>query len=196
MSARTLATLLLVLLAGAPLVGETRPGQGTAQPSAGSARHYFTDVALVDQDGHERRLYSDLMAGRVVIVNSFFTTCDGVCPMMAKSLEEIQRYLGDRLGKDVYMLSISVDPANDTPPRVKDFSRRYNARPGWYFLTGKPENVELALRKLGQYVATKEEHTNVIVIGNDRTGLWKKAFGMAPADQLIPVVRSVVEDKG
>ncbi len=201
---RRLAVQELPLLAALALVvtclGGSAAGQGDrlgpAAAGQDAAHAYFTDVVLVDQDGKRHRLYSDLIAGKVVVVNSFFTTCEGVCPMMAKSLAEIQSYLGDRLGKDVYMLSISVDAANDTPPRVKEFSRRYEARPGWFFLTGDQQNVDFALRKLGQYAEQKEAHTNVIVIGNERTGLWKKAFGMAPVDQLLPIVRSVVEDKG
>ena len=159
-----------------------------------SAQKYFTDVELIDQDGKALRLYSDLIKGKVVIINAMFTSCKGVCPPMTHNMEQIQDWLGNRLGKDVRLLSFSVDPDTDTPPVLKEFASKYHARPGWHFLTGKKENLEFALRKLGQYVEVREDHTNIFIIGNDRTGLWKKAFGLAQPDSLIKVIESVLED--
>ena len=160
------------------------------------AQKYFTDVVLVNQDGKEMRLYSDLLKGNVVIINAMFTSCNGVCPPMSRNMEMIQERLGDRLGKGVQLLSFSVDPAVDTPPVLKQYARRFHAKPGWQFLTGKRENLEVALRKLGQYVEVREDHTNIFIIGNERTGLWKKAFGLANPQELIKVVESVLNDDG
>jgi protein SCO1/2 len=115
---------------------------------------------------------------------------------MGSTFAKIQDRLGDRLGKDVHLISISVDPVNDTPAKLKEFAARFKARPGWFFLTGTKENVDAALRKLGQYVETRESHQNLFLIGNDRTGLWKKAFGLARPEDIFPVVDSVVNDKG
>jgi protein SCO1 len=176
----------------APPIKPQSPNQEAASPS----QKYFTDVALINQDGESMRLYSDLLKGKVVVINPFFASCTGVCPAMNKNLEKIQEALGDRLGKDAYIISITVDPANDTPPLLKEYSKRFNAKRGWYFLTGKKENVDLALYKLGQYVNAKEDHSNIIIIGNDLTGLWKKAFGLAKPEDLIEVVGSVLNDKG
>ena len=81
-----------------------------------------------------------------------FTTCTGACPVMSGTMAKIQDHLGDRVGKDVRLISISVDPVNDTPAKLKEYAARFHARPGWYFLTGSKENVEAALRKLGQWV--------------------------------------------
>jgi protein SCO1/2 len=160
------------------------------------AQKYFSDVELVDQDGRKLRFYSDVLKGKTVVVNAFFTTCTSVCPPMNRSMEKIQQALGERAGKDVFLVSISVDPETDTPPRLKEYAAKFHAGPGWVFLTGKKENVEWALYKLGQYVEAKDDHTTVIIIGNEATGLWKKALGMAKADALIEVVNSVAEDKG
>ena len=77
----------------------------------------------------------------------------------------------------------------------KEYAKKLNARPGWYFLTGEKANVDFALRKLGQYVENKQDHTNIFIIGNERTGLWKKAFGLAKPDELIKVVDSVIDDQ-
>ena len=201
---------LLVLCFGYTL-GTTRvrsePGQGNAgtqgnskQQPAGAAEQsgaqkYFTDVVLINQNGEKMRFYSDLLKGKVVIINSFFATCQGSCLPMNRNLEKIQQALGDHVGKDVFILSISVDPLMDTPPKLKDYAKKLNARPGWYFLTGDKENVEFALKKLGQFVDNKQDHLNIFIIGNERTGLWKKAFGLAQSDELMKVVESVLNDQ-
>ena len=168
----------------------------TASEEASPAQKYFTDVELLNQNGEKVRLYSDVLKGKTVVVNAFFTTCTSVCPPMNRNMERIQEALGDRVGKDVFLVSISVDPEVDTPARLKDYAKKFHAGPGWIFLTGKKENLDWALYKLGQYVENKDDHTTVFIVGNERTGLWKKAFGMANVAELIQVVESVVNDKG
>ncbi|HWC77909.1 MAG TPA: SCO family protein [Blastocatellia bacterium] len=172
------------------------PKTSNTPPSNRAAENYFTDVALINQNGEKMRLYSDLLKGKVVIINTFFTSCQTVCPPMTRGLAQIQEWLGDRLGKDVRMISISVDPATDTPPKLKQFGERFQARPGWFFLTGEKDNLELALRKIGQFVDNRDEHQTILIIGNERTGLWKKALGMARPEELIKIVESVLNDKG
>jgi protein SCO1/2 len=159
------------------------------------AQTYFTDVVLVNQDGEKMRFYSDVLKGKTVIISSFFTTCTSVCPPMNRTLEKIQNALGDRLGRDVFIVSISVDPETDTPPRLKAYSNKFHAKPGWLFLTGKKENVDWALYKVGQYVEAKDDHVTGIIIGNEATGLWKKAFGLGKVDELLEIIESVSNDK-
>jgi protein SCO1/2 len=161
-----------------------------------AARSYFGDIPLVDQSGRTQRLYSDLLADRSVVIDVMFTSCTGVCPVMSRTFAHLQDWLGDRLGRDVHLISISVDPENDTPAKLAEYAARYKARPGWYFLTGSKENVEAALRKLGQKAGNREDHQNLFLIGNDRTGLWKKAFGLAKPEEIQPIVESVVNDRG
>ncbi|HYG78912.1 MAG TPA: SCO family protein [Pyrinomonadaceae bacterium] len=176
-----------VFLCGTPVAAQDARQQ--------AAQKYFTDVELVNQDGEKMRLYSDLLKDRVVVINFFFATCKGTCLPMNRSIQKVQDVLGDRLGKDAYIISISVDPTVDTPPRLKEYAGKINARPGWYFMTGDKASVEFALKKLGQYVANREDHTNIVLIGNERTGLWKKAFGLAKSDELNKVVESVLNDR-
>jgi len=175
--------------------GAAQSKNAQGEEKASPARNYFTDVQLINQDGKPMRFYSDLLKDKVVIINTFFTTCTSVCPPMSRNLERVQSWLGERLGKDVHIISISVDPSVDTPPRLKDYAQKYKARPGWFFVTGNKENAEFALRKIGQFVESKDDHSTVIIIGNLRTGLWKKAMGMAKPEDLIKVVESVVDDK-
>lgn len=174
---------------------ETNPQQPSLPAEQSPAQKYFTDVVLTNQNGEKVRFYSDLLAGKVVIINSFFATCKGVCLPMNRNLEKIQEAFGERVGKDLYIISISVDPTIDTPPRLKEYAKKLNARPGWSFVTGDKQNVEFALKKLGHFVNERENHLNIFIIGNERTGLWKKAIGLAPSDQLVKVVESVLNDK-
>ena len=170
------------------------PAQTTQEQSV--AAKYFSDVELINQDGQKVRFYSDVLKGKTVVVNAFFTTCTSVCPPMNRSMEKIQEAFGDRVGKDVLLVSLTVDPATDTPARLKEYAAKFHAGPGWMFLTGKKENLDWALYKLGQYVENKDDHKTVMIIGNEATGLWKKAFGMARVDELIQLVKQVADDKG
>ena len=160
------------------------------------ARTYFTDTVLINQDGERVRFYTDLMKDKTVIIDTFFATCVASCLPLNRNLAQIQEALGDRLGKDAHILSISVDPAVDTPTALKAYAKKLNARPGWHFLTGDKESVDLILKKLGQFVDDKNNHMNMFLIGNDRTGLWKKAFGLAKSEELMKVVESVLNDPG
>lgn len=172
----------------------------TAKPNAPSAemrataQKYFTDVELINQNGERVRLYSDVLKDRVVVINAFFATCQGSCLPMNRNLEKVQEAFKERVGKDLYIISISVDPTVDTPAALKDYAKKLNAAPGRLFLTGEKANVDLALRKLGQYVEQREQHTNIFIIGNERTGLWKKAFGLAQAEELVKIIESVLND--
>jgi protein SCO1/2 len=167
-----------------------------AKTARDPAHAYFGDIPLVNQDGETMRLYSDLIRDKSVVIDVMFTGCTGACPVMSRTFAHVQDWLGDRLGKDVYLISISVDPVNDTPAKLKEYAAGFKAKPGWFFLTGKPEDVHAALGKLGQAVENPESHKNLFLIGNDRTGLWKKAMGLAAPEEILPIVESVVNDRG
>jgi protein SCO1/2 len=196
-----LAAVMAVFLLAALLPGRTVSAQGPSAKSGpdmrldpAKAEEYFPDVELVDQDGETVRFYSDLIEGKSVVINVFFTSCVGVCPVLSQKVAAIQEKLGDRLGKEVHLISISVDPETDTVQRLKVYAARFKARPGWYFLGGKKENIDWALQKLGQYVKDKEGHSNILLVGNSRTGRWKKIFGLAPPAELVEAVLEVLND--
>ncbi len=178
---------LLAILVCLPLAASD------AKPSASAS--YFANLKLVDQDGNSVDLYS-LMQGRTIVMHSFFATCVASCPIMTKTLSAVQERFADHVGKDLVLVSITVDPANDTPAKLKAYARNMNAKPGWYFLTGTKEQVDAALRKIGQYAEGRDNHTNILLIGNDKTGLWKKAFGLAKVSEILPIVDSVLNDDG
>ena len=191
----TLITIAAILAFGCGLTVAAQETQTPGTNADTSAKKYFTDVVLVNQNGEKMRFYSDLLQGKVVIINSFFATCAGSCLPLTRNLEKLQQALGNRMGKDVYILSISVDPTVDTPTSLKAYAKKLNAGPGWHFLTGDKESVDFALKKIGHFVDSKESHLNIFIIGNERTGLWKKAFGLAKSDELVKVVDSVLNDQ-
>ncbi len=192
--------VLAILVFGGSLSVAAQTGNPTKpasfqNASESPAHKYFTDVVLLNQNGERMRFYSDLLQNKVVIIDSFFATCQGSCLPMNRNLEKLQEALGDHVGKDVFIISISVDPGVDTPASLKEYAKKLHAKPGWYFLTGDKQNVDFALNKLGQYVNDKQDHLNIFIIGNERTGLWKKAFGLARSDELVKVVESVLNDQ-
>lgn len=196
LQARTLFLLSLLLLAPAAAPdAAAAPSERPAREVA-AARGYFTDTELIDQDGRVQRFYSDLLEGKVVVIDSVFTTCTLVCPVLGQKMRALQDAAGDRLGDDVNLISISVDPETDTPARLHAFGEQFGARDGWYFLTGSRENVERVLAKLGFAVEDRESHSTILLMGNERTGMWKKTNGLSPGGELVELFRGVLDDSG
>ncbi|HYC90769.1 MAG TPA: SCO family protein [Thermoanaerobaculia bacterium] len=167
---------------------------GKQRAEATPAAQYFGTLPLVDQNGRSVDLYRDLLHGRTVVMNAFFADCKMTCPVMASAYRAIQSRFAGRLGRDLVLISITVDPASDTPPKLKALAAQLEAKEGWYFLSGSPEQVHAALRRIGLYAENRDGHSNLFLIGNDRTGLWKKALGVAGIDAVVDVVASVVDD--
>jgi len=159
------------------------------------AERYFGDVLLTNQDGKQLRLYTDILKGNVVIINAFYSTCSGVCRVTIPVFKQLQESLGERVGKDVRLVSITVDPENDNPEVLRKYAAGVGARPGWDFLTGDKQTVDQVLYKLGLYAEAKEDHSNIFIVGNEPTGLWKKVLGIAPPYEIRRSVESVLDDR-
>ncbi|HVF89372.1 MAG TPA: SCO family protein, partial [Blastocatellia bacterium] len=170
------------------------PGGDTGK-AAESAARYFPNTELLTQENKPVRFFDDLLKGKVVLINFAFSTCTGVCSPMTANLAKVQEYLGDRVGRDINMITISVDPLVDTPEVLKKYASSFKVKPGWYFLTGKKENIDLVLKKLGGYVADKSQHSGVLIVGNVETGEWSKVFAMAKASEIADIVRKVADSK-
>jgi protein SCO1/2 len=149
-------------------------------PAARSAEwrgNYFPNVVLTDQDGKKHRFYDDLLRDKIVTINFMFTTCKDICPLDTANLLRVQELLGDRVGKDFFMYSISIDPENDSPEALKRYMETYGVKPGWKFLTGRKEDVDLLISKLAMRVSTPgkpQDHDTSIRLGNERLGQWIK----------------------
>jgi len=140
-------------------------------------RKYFTDLPLLTQDGKAVRFYTDVLRGRLVLISFIYTNCTEICPILMHNLVDVQEKLGARFGKDVFFVSISVDPEDDTPEELKKYAERYEAKPGWTFLTGKKENVDWVIYKLGQYTPDFEDHSMTFLLGDVKNARWAKLKG-------------------
>jgi protein SCO1/2 len=160
------------------------------------AESYFTNTLITDQNGNNLQLYSDILKDKTVIISSFSTTCQGACPVISRTLQKIQEAFPDNLGKDLFIVSITLDSETDTIEKLDEYARKLEAKSGWLFLTGDKKKVDFVLKKFGLYSDSKEKHKNTLIIGKEKTGLWKKAFGLADEKDLIKIVKSVLNDKG
>ena len=102
---------------------------------------YFPNVVLTTHLGKEVRFYDDLIKGKIVTINFMFTTCPKVCPRITENLVKVQKLLGHRVGRDIFMYSITLDPEYDTSPVLKKYAKIHHVGAGWLFLTGKPDDI-------------------------------------------------------
>jgi len=159
------------------------------------AEEYFTDITLVTHNGNSQRFYKDLLKDKVVIIHSFFSSCKSSCPVSMRLMGGIQERFSDKMGKELHILSFSLDPETDTPLKLKSYAKELNVGPGWNLISGNKHNINAALKKIGHYVENIDAHKNTIIIGNEATGLWKKVFLLAGRDSVDNVIRSVLEDE-
>lgn len=179
---------------------EAAPSASTPTPTTDKPRNgaaiYLADLPLIDQNGKPVDLYKDYIAGRRIVLHSFFARCEGSCPVMMTTLQALQKQLGPRLGKDVHIVSITVDPDHDTPQVMADYARRVQAKPGWHFLSGNSAQVTTALRRIGQYTDAPENHMNLIIVGNDTSGDWRKVHGLAGVKEVVTEIVEAVGGEG
>ena len=154
----------------------------------GTAKVALADTALVDQDGRARKVKSDVVGDRIVLVDFVYTTCTTICPVISATFADVQKRLGEALGRDVGLVSISVDPARDTPAALKAFGEKVGARDGWTWLTGPSQDVNAVLKGFGAYVGSPEQHPAMVLVGDGRTGQWTRYFGFPSAAQLVAKV--------
>ena len=162
---------------------------------AGGTRMNIPDTELLDQNGRKIHFYTDLVKGQTVVINFIFTTCTTICPPLGATFARVQKELGDKVGRDVRFISISVDPATDTPERLKAWGAKFHAGEGWSLLTGNKPEVDELLRALGASSARREDHSPTILIGNDAHGTWTRTYGLANTSQLVQIINDSIAGK-
>jgi protein SCO1 len=173
-----------------------------AGPMASSAvaeddRTFIPNTAVVDQDGRRHRFYDDLVKNRVVMINFFFTSCGETCPLVSENLRAVQDLLGERVGRDIFMYSVSLQPELETPAILKDYAQIWEVRPGWRFLTGEPAEIEALRRSMGFASADPavdrilDNHTGLVRYGNDRLDRWGGVPGLARAAWIAQAVTAL-----
>jgi protein SCO1/2 len=164
---------------------------GPGVVAVGSARFEIPDVTVSDQRGREARFYSDLIKGRVVVISFFFTSCRLVCPMQGRALAKLRAQLGPRVGKDVFLISVSKDPQTDTPARLKQWGADFGVAQGWTLVTGAEGVMKSLVWDFTGEPLGPQLHTPFLLIGNDRTGTWVEAEGLSPAEELVNIIDSI-----
>ncbi len=154
--------------------------------TAHALRKHFPNVLLRNQDGKPLRFYDDVIKGKIVIIQFMFTRCEEYCPMVTPNLVKVQKELQNRGTREVNMISITVDPATDTPAVLKEYANKFHVRPGWQFLTGKKADIDLIRRQLGVYDpdAQKNEHLNMLIMGREQTGRWIAMESLAKPEDI------------
>jgi protein SCO1 len=182
-----------VTTSGAEDLYSARTGAGVNQSATiGSwdRVRFLPDILVQTHEGNRVRFYEDLIRGKVALINFMFTTCTNQCPLATANLLKVQEALGSRVGRDVVMVSVTVDAYTDTPAVLERYARRYGAGPGWYFVTGRQQDLDLIRRRLGVLDAAvdKTQHTGMLIYGNDATGQWAATPAQA---RPTTIVRSV-----
>jgi len=184
----TFSGLLLAFSIAATPVGSAR-AEAKDSPWGGD---YFPNVPLVNQDGKTVRLYDDLLKDKKVLVDFVFERCEQSCPLDTAKMVQVQKLFGDRVGRDIFMYSITMDPEHDTPAVLKDYAQRYGAGPGWQFLTGTKANIEAIRERFGER-GKKEEHANAVKVGDVASGRWMRVPLTADANYIVAEVTNMFD---
>ncbi|HVQ38474.1 MAG TPA: SCO family protein [Pyrinomonadaceae bacterium] len=179
-----------------PVVGEPTtpaPAKDTEDTSSFSSGR-IPDVPVIDQNGKRLNFYSDLIKGKTVAINFVFTTCTTICPPLTATFRRVQQELATS-APEASLISVSVDPTTDTPERLRDFAGKFKAGPGWTFITGDKTEITNLLRALGAGVADKNDHTPMVLIGNDSAGYWTRAYGLSSPATLSRAIAAAATRK-
>lgn len=164
-------------------------GPGEAQTRRGP--EFFPNLPVVDQDGRALKFYDDLIKDKIVVVMFIYTSCTDICPLTTARMTQIEDKLGGAVGRDIFIVSLTVDPETDTPERLKAFSKAFDTGPGWTFVTGKPADIRAINHRLGERSKVLSEHRNEIVLGNDVTGEWQRDNVLGDLDRVVMSIREM-----
>jgi len=162
-----------------------------------SGPEYFSNAVLTTHEGKKVRFYDDLIRGKVVMFNMMYAQCDGICPTMTDNLVRVQQLLGPRVGRDVFMYSITLQPEQDKADDLKIYAAVHGVKPGWLFLTGQPDDLRFIRYRLGFYDPNpvidgdKTTHTGAVRIGNDAFERWAMAPALSGPEHILATINHV-----
>ena len=148
------------------------------------------EVVLVNQDGAKVKLKTLLDSGEPVILDFIFGTCTTICPVLSAGYANLQTKLAATPSK-VHLVSVSIDPENDTPKVMRDYLKRYRAKPGWDFLTGRREDIDKVMNAFNAYIPNKMSHYPLNLIRNPKDGKWLRIFGIISSSEFLAEYQSV-----
>lgn len=164
-------------------------------PTGSIASRRFPNVEVINQEGKKFRFYDDLVKDKIVMINFFYAKCEKFCPIQTKNLAKVQKLLGDRIGRDIFMYSLTLKPLEDSPEALNHYVKMNDIKPGWQFLTGTAEDMESLRVQLGfkdsdpEIDKDKSNHLGLVVFGNDRLNRWT---GCPAASNPTEIVREVL----
>jgi len=154
-------------------------------------KEYVPNVPVVTQDGTTLNFYDDLIKDKIVVLSFIYTSCKDICPLATSRLGEARDRLGDRVGRDIFFYSISIDPEHDTPQRLKQYADAFHAGPGWLFVTGLPEDIQLIRYKFGDRRPDLGDHRNDVVLGNGATGEWQRENALGDLEHFVRAIEDM-----
>jgi protein SCO1/2 len=177
----------------APAVGAA----AAAAPATGARRGAsdFPNVLVQTHEGRKVRFYDDLVRGKIVVFNMMYTVCTGICPGGTANLLRVQQALGSRVGKDVFMYSMTLQPQFDDARALREYVHRFGIKPGWTYLTGTPSEMDLLRRKLGFFNSDPavdsdlNSHTGMVRAGNEALDRWFMVPALGSAEQIVTVIQ-------
>lgn len=182
-----------VLASGGGLVARAAAAAGLSSREKTQAR-YLPNVELTTHEGKKVRFYDDLVKDKIVMINFMYVQCEGICPGITANLLRVQKLLGDRVGRDIFMYSITLTPEKDTPAALKHYVQMHKVKPGWTYLTGKPDDIESLRLKLGFSTSNKEldkdrtNHIGMVKYGNEARQWWAMLPGKATPEWIVESV--------
>lgn len=163
----------------------------TDSPREKLRKRYFPNFELTTHEGRKVRFYDDLIKDKIVVINFMYAKCEGVCMPITMNLKRVQKLLGDRVGRDIFMYSITLKPQEDSPRALKRYVHMHKIKPGWTFLTGKPDEINTLRRSLGFKDAKAKldqdltNHTGMVKYGNEQRQWWAMFPGRANAPWIV-----------
>jgi cytochrome oxidase Cu insertion factor (SCO1/SenC/PrrC family)/cytochrome c2 len=178
------------LLAGIALLATlTAAVPQPAQAQSSWAQGYFPNLTVIAHDGRKLRFYDDLLKGKVVVINFIYTSCQDICPVATARLAQVEEKLGEQMGRDIFFISMTVDPERDTPERLNEYAKAFGAGPGWLFVTGDPADIRAINYKLGERSTKLSEHRNEVVLGNEPEHQWQRDNVFGDIDRLATTIQ-------
>jgi protein SCO1/2 len=153
------------------------------------------DRTLVNQYGEDVQFATEVIGDNIVVMDFVYTTCTTICPVLSALFTQVQTKLGDSMGGEVRLVSVSVDPVRDTPQRLKAYSAKHRAGDGWFWITGAKPAVDDVLTGLGAYTTNFEDHPTMVLVGDGRTGEWKRLFGFPNPDRIVQIVNDMRDQR-
>lgn len=196
---RSLIATLGVAPFAVPLLTEAQTPESASKFKQISSRErirqrYFPNLILTTHEGRKVKFYDDLVKNKIVIFNMFYAQCEGICTPITRNLVRLQQVLGDRVGKDMFMYSFTLKPKEDTVAAMKHYAQMHKVKPGWLFVTGSPDDMELLRHKLG-YVDPDPEvdkdrsnHIGVLKYGNEPLERWGGCPGMSDPEWIAEMI--------